>query len=370
METKTQLEPINKILTTLALGLIVILGTRQIAQDLIVPALVAIFLTVLIYPLYKWFRIKGFSSTFSVIFMILTIVVGLGAVSTFVVWSFSLIIDSVGIYVSAFKLEIFKNIQNIPVDKSVIEQLTTSIDPKSVVNLAQRLTGGILGNIGSVVLYFGIIPMLAILMVVQIDALPKATADLISKDSKALERAKNFAQSITIYLSGRLKVNLITGILLTIALLILGVDFALIWGLLVILLSFIPYIGLFIAGVPPVILAFIENGPWGALFVVISILLINLITENIVEPYIQGKESKISTAAVITALIFWSWLLGPVGAILSVPLTISIKFILAEYKETHWIALLMEGNYQQAAQAKNSKDGFLERVKRVTKKSS
>jgi predicted PurR-regulated permease PerM len=370
MDTKTQLEPINKVLTTMALTLIVILGTRQIAQDLIVPALLTIFLTVLIYPLYKWFRSKGFSSTFSVLFMILTIVIGLGAFSSFVVWSFSLIIDSVGTYVSAFKLEVFKNIQNWPVDKTVVEQLTKSIDPNSVVNIVKQLSGGILSNVGSFVLYFGIIPMLAILMVVQIDTLPKSTADLISKDSKALDRAKNFAESITIYLSGRLKVNIITGVLLTISLLVLGVDFALIWGVLVVLLSFIPYIGLVIAGVPPVILAFIESGPWGALFVVISILLINLVTENIVEPYIQGKESKISTAAVITALIFWSWLLGPVGAILSVPLTISIKFILSEYKETHWIALLMEGNYQQAAQAKNSKKTLLEKVKGVAGKSN
>ncbi len=346
MEAKSQLESINKVLSTMAFTLIAILGIRQIAQDLIVPLLLAIFLTVLIYPVYKVFRKKGLSSTVSIILMIITFILGFGALALFIAWSFTLIADSVGAYFTAFIATFTQSIQTIPFDTSTIEQAARSIDPNAIAGVVQNIVRGVLGNFGNFIMYFVIIPMLAVLMLVQIDSLPKSTTELLSKDSKALERLKNFAQSITTYLSGRLKVNIVTGVLFSVALLVLGVDFAIVWGVLVIFMSFIPYIGSIIAGTPPTLLAFIELGPWGAVAVIASIALINLFAENILDPYIQGKTSKISTAAVVIALIFWTWLLGPVGALLSVPLTVSIKFILAEYQETHWIALLMEGNYK------------------------
>ncbi len=141
--------------------------------------------------------------------------------------------------------------------------------------------------------------------------------------------------------------NFFTGLLFAAALILLGIPFPFVWGILTMILSFIPYIGLVIAAIPPTLLAFSQGGIISALIVVVVVVIINLIAENILEPYIQGKGNKLSTAAIVIALIFWTWLLGPVGAILAAPLTVLMKIILADYKETHWIALLMEGNYEQ-----------------------
>ena len=70
-----------------------------------------------------------------------------------------------------------------------------------------------------------------------------------------------------------------------------------------------------------------------------------MFAENVLSPVILGRTNKISTAAVVISLIFWVWLLGPIGAILSVPLTVFLKIILDGYPETHFLSLLMEGNY-------------------------
>lgn len=112
-----------------------------------------------------------------------------------------------------------------------------------------------------------------------------------------------------------------------------------------IIMSFIPYIGIIIASAPPVLLAFASGGLPAALLVIGAMALINVFAENVLSPVVLGRGNKISTAAVVISLIFWVWLLGPIGAILSVPLTVFLKIVLADFKETHFISLLMEGNY-------------------------
>ena len=101
----------------------------------------------------------------------------------------------------------------------------------------------------------------------------------------------------------------------------LGVDYALLWGLMAFILSYVPYIGLFTAAVPPTILALAEHGLTRALIVVVGVILINLAIENIVEPQLTGKTLKLSPTVVVLSFFFWAWLLGPTGALLSMPIT-------------------------------------------------
>lgn len=336
-----QINSINKFLSTLAFGLIAIIGIQYIAQDLIAPLLLAIFLTVILYPIFRWFRRRGLSSKLSLFLMIFTFFLGAGLIVLFLTWSFSLLTESLSIYITGFKESFIQTAETINIDQDTTQQIVGSINPESI----QVIARAIASSLGNIVFYFVIIPILSILMVLQLDSIPQDMANKLSKNNANIERFKKFAESIMIYITSRLKVNIVTGVLFAIALIILGVPFPFVWGFLTIIMSFIPYIGIIIASAPPVLLAFADGGIIGVLLVIGVMALINLFAENILSPYIQGKGNKISTAAVVISLIFWVWLLGPIGAILSVPLTVFLKLVLADFKETEFIALLMEGNY-------------------------
>ncbi len=220
-----QLNSINKVLSTLAFGLISIIGLRYIAQDLLAPILLAIFLTVILYPLFKLFRRRGFSSNVSLILMILTFFIGAGAIVIFLTWSFSLLAQSLSVYVDAFKESFSQTAQSINLSSETTDQVTSSVTPQSVYYIGRS----ILSNLGNIAFYFIVIPILSILMVLQIDSLPKGLGDKLIAENKNVARFKKFAESIMIYVSSRLKVNVTTGVLSSIALIILGVPFPFVW---------------------------------------------------------------------------------------------------------------------------------------------
>jgi predicted PurR-regulated permease PerM len=128
-------------------------------------------------------------------------------------------------------------------------------------------------------------------------------------------------------------------------LLILGVDFPLLWGVLTFLLSFIPTVGIWLAMIPPALLALLEFGLAKALPVVACFLLIDAVIENVIKPKFLGESLGIAPVVIILSLIFWAAVLGPVGAFLAVPLTMAVKQLVLEGdEEARWLAELMSGS--------------------------
>lgn len=374
--TESTILPINgdltKTLVTGAAGLILIIGLRSIAQELISPILLAIFVAVLLNPIYKVFRRKGLSSTISMILMIITIIVAMGLFGLFLSFTFHSLSDSLSDYTDNIREQIQISLETtsryIGVDgvisKSTIETIPNEINTEKISTMLQRAISGL----GTLIYLFVFIPFLAIMMILQFDSMPKTISDELDKNTLAVKRFKKFSNSITVYIVARGKVNAFTGILFAIALALIGVEYAILWGILVAILSFIPYIGIVIASIPPVLIAFTTGGWVMASLVIISVIIVNVLAENVLDPYIQGQSNKISALTVIIALIFWVWLLGPVGGILSVPLTVLLKIILEEFDETKWIALIMEGNYSEGADQAKKKGvitKFTNRVKNI-----
>jgi predicted PurR-regulated permease PerM len=143
------------------------------------------------------------------------------------------------------------------------------------------------------------------------------------------------------YFGIRTRLNLVTGTGVTLLLLLLGVDYALLWGVLAFFLSYIPYIGLAIAMIPPALLAWAESGPLYAALVIIGITAINLTIENVLEPSYTGKRLSLSPSVVFISFFFWAWLLGPVGALLSMPITVMLLLVLSGDEHTQWLARII-----------------------------
>jgi len=145
-------------------------------------------------------------------------------------------------------------------------------------------------------------------------------------------------------------ISLLTGLIIFIWLWILGVDYAILWGLLAFLLNFIPTVGSFIAAVPAVLLALVQLGVLHAGLTLGGFVVVNLVMGNAIEPRWMGRGLNLSPLVVFVSLVLWGWVLGPVGMLLSIPLTIMIKIALENQPESRWIGIMLGG----ASNANNS----------------
>ena len=148
-------------------------------------------------------------------------------------------------------------------------------------------------------------------------------------------------QTAVTYFSIRARLNLITGAGVTLICLLLGVDYPFLWGVVAFFLSFVPYIGLVLAMIPPTLLALAESGWVQALIVVIGVTLINLLIENVLEPGYTGKRLSLSPTILFLSVFFWSWLLGPVGASSSMPITVLLLLVFKNSESTLWFAKII-----------------------------
>jgi predicted PurR-regulated permease PerM len=127
----------------------------------------------------------------------------------------------------------------------------------------------------------------------------------------------------------------------TIFLLLLGVDYALLWGLLAWFMGYIPSIGFIIALIPPVLMAYAQYGLETALIVLVGYILINGGVQNFIQPKLMGQRLKISPVVVFVGLFIWGYLLGGIGALLAVPLTLLVLIIMENFEGTRPLAILM-----------------------------
>ena len=151
----------------------------------------------------------------------------------------------------------------------------------------------------------------------------------------------SIAESVRGYLAIKTVTSFATGVLVGLFLYVLGIDFAVLWGLLAFLLNYVPNIGSIIAAVPAVLLALLQSGIGTALGVAAGYLVVNMVIGSGVEPRLMGEGLGLSTLVVFLSLILWGWLLGPVGMLLSVPLTTAVKLGLESYEGTRPLAVLL-----------------------------
>jgi predicted PurR-regulated permease PerM len=150
-----------------------------------------------------------------------------------------------------------------------------------------------------------------------------------------------FTESVKQYFVLKTLFSLLTGILVWLLLLFAGVDFAVLWAMLAVLLNYVPSIGSIIAAVPAVLLAAAQYGLGVSLGVAAGYLVLNVLIGNVFEPRYMGQNLGLSTLVVFLSLVFWGWLWGPLGMLLAVPLTMIVKIALESFEDTRWIAVLL-----------------------------
>jgi len=163
----------------------------------------------------------------------------------------------------------------------------------------------------------------------------------LGSHAPSAEGIHRFIASVNQYLFIKTIVSLGTGIAVTLLLWVIGVDYPILWGLVAFLFNFVPNIGSIIAAIPPLLLALVQLGGESAIYVAIGYIAINMVVGNVIEPRFMGRGVGLSTLIVFLSLVFWGWVLGPVGMLLSVPLTMIVKIALETREDTRWIAVLL-----------------------------
>ena len=186
----------------------------------------------------------------------------------------------------------------------------------------------------------GLVLIMAFMMIEAVKY-PQKLLDALSSSGAVSESLARFGESMRSYVLINFVFGLIQAVLNTALLLALGVDFAILWGLVSFVLSFLPNVGFVLALVPPALLALLQYGFGRAIGVVVGFALVNVIVDTLIKPRFVGESLDLSPAVVLLSLIFWSWMLGPSGALLAVPLSLAMKFMFESFDETHWIAHLM-----------------------------
>jgi predicted PurR-regulated permease PerM len=229
-------------------------------------------------------------------------------------------------------------IVNLGIDPAPFRTFLDLTDPQRLISLAADFLVGLVGAISDVVLVVLIIAFL----LVESFSLPARMQKLVPFGAERWERAVKFGQDTRRYVVITTYVGAVTGFGNAVLLLILGVDFAILWGVVAFLLSYVPVIGFWLALIPPFILALLEFGLPAALIVLAGFVLINGSAENIVKPKLMGEGLDLAPSVVFLSLIFWTAILGPLGAILALPMTMAVKQLLLQADEQNrWLAALI-----------------------------
>ncbi|WP_429885813.1 AI-2E family transporter [Geoalkalibacter halelectricus] len=328
----------SRFLLTAAAFVVVVAGMRE-AAAFIVPFLLAIFIAIICAPAVFWLTRRGlppFAAVLTVILGIFGIELLLGA---FVGTSIDTFVDNLPTYQERLKEEttaLLALLARFGIDLPR-QQFLDFIDPGA----AMRLVASMLTGFGGILTNMFLILITVIFMLLEAASFPAKLRAAFSNTDAPSGHLTRVAQSIKRYLAMKTLVSLGTGVTVTIWVALLGVDFPILWGLLAFLLNYVPNIGSIIAALPAVLLAFIQFGGLRALIVAAGYILINIVFGNLIEPKVMGRGLGLSTLVVFLSLVFWGWILGPVGMLLSVPLTMTVKIALESGPDTRWIAVLL-----------------------------
>lgn len=320
-------------------ALVVILAGIKFSQQIIVPFLLSIFIAIVCQPAIVFLARFKVPKILAITLVIFCILVGGFSLAGLVGASVNGFTENLPEYKEKLQGEISWLTEkladyNIYLDR---EQLVKYLDPGSVMSIATDMLSGLGNTLANVFL----ILLTTVFMLLEAGTLRKkiylAWDDAASHD----ERIKIFLTSVNNYLAIKTVVSIGTGLLATLLCWSLGVDYYVLWGVVAFLFNYIPNIGSIFAAVPVVLLAMIQVSPFVALLVAIGYLFINTIMGNIVEPRYMGKGLGLSTLVVFLSLVFWGWLLGTVGMLLSVPLTMIVKIAAESSPSTRWFSILL-----------------------------
>jgi AI-2 transport protein TqsA len=336
----------TSVLITLASVVVLVAGMKA-ASQVLVPFLFSIFIAIICAPMLVWLTRHRVPNVIAVIIILIGIVlIGL------------LVSLAIGSSVQQFTRALpgyQANLQNqFSSFVAILSNLGFEVsgdgfreafDPRSAIRWVNQFLIGL----GAVFTNAFLIVFTVLFILLEASDLPLKLRIIKGQLGSDMEYTEQFLSSVQRYFGLKTITSLATGVTVTIMLAIIGVDFAILWGLVAFLFNYIPNIGSIIAAVPAVLLALIQFGVSPAIGVAAGYAGINAVFGNLLETRIMGRGMGLSALVVFVSLVFWGWVFGSIGMILSVPLTMLAKLALESREDTRWIAVLLGNKPAQSS---------------------
>ncbi len=327
-----------KVLIVIA-AIVVIAAGMKAAQAVVVPFLLAAFIATIAGPPVFWLEGRRVPAALAISGVMIAIVGALAGIAALLVRSGTAFTEKMPFYQERVTDLVQRGAAWL--SERGMEVSTDLVVSYFNPGLALDLAGNLLRGLGGVMSDSFFILLTVIFILAEASSIPAKLKNVLANPERDLPHFSRFGRNVNRYIAIKTSTSLATGMLVSLSLWLIGVDFPVLWGLLAFLLNYVPNIGSIIAAVPAVLLALIQLGPGPALAATGCYLAINVLMGNVVEPRFMGRGLGLSTLVVFLSLVVWGALLGPVGMFLSVPLTMTAKIALEANPQTQWIALLL-----------------------------
>ena len=341
--TRARLDTITGRNTSTAITLaaiIVIVYGMQAAKVLLVPFLLAVFLALITVRPMLWLQRHRVPSILAALLVLVLIMLVLAVAGTIVGASIAEFTAALPAYQARLDLLVDRLLRLAATHMDngrTIEGLSDIVDA----GWAMRLVANILNALRDVLTNTFLILFTMVFILLEASSVQTKILAAFGRRAETFENATLFLNNLGRYLGIKTLISIATGLSAWLVTSFIGLDFALLWGMLAFLLNYVPTIGSIIAAVPAVLLALVQLGVGEATATAIGFVVINVMFGVILEPRWMGYGVGISPLIVFTGLIFWGWIFGPVGMLLSVPLTMTLKLALESDNRTRWLAILI-----------------------------
>jgi len=337
-----QIWQINQLFILLATISIVLLVSKY-ASDLLVPFLIAVAIAIIVSPLFNYLAAKRIPKvvTLFVLFIIAMVLVSslanyIGAEVAVFIGDYQNLSDKFVLTINEFSLALKK----IGISISP-EELGNALSKADFTGIIQSLISEIKNQFSNVFL----ISFIVVFILLDSTALYNKLNKIMLERGRTMNDDMAIIKKVQSYFIIKVKTSLITGAWVFSVLWFYDIQAPFLWAILAFFLNFIPVIGSIIAAVPPIILAGLDQSLITMGWVTLWYVIINTVIGNILEPYIMGKGLGLSVLTVFLSMVFWGWIFGPAGMILSVPLTMAVQFLFEQYDQTRWFAFMLS-DYQ------------------------
>jgi AI-2 transport protein TqsA len=322
-----------------AAAFVIVIAGMIYAKSIITPLLLALFISIICEQPVSWMERKKIPRWLALIIVILAMIflfTGFAFIIGGTISSFTGDLSEYEASLTTISDSFFKYLRdngiNVPQD-----QIFSLLQPAKILEITAGALNKLVSMMGNTFLIF----LIVLFTLTEFSSFPVKANAILKGSDRSVSYFSTILQNVRHYLGIKTIICLLTGILVYVALLIIGVDYPLLWALIAAIMNYIPNIGSIIAAVPAVLFALVQLGLGHAIWTLASFMVVNNVLGNFIEPRIMGKGLGLSTLVVFLSLIFWGFVFGTVGMFLSVPLTMTIKIILEQNEKTRWISIIL-----------------------------
>ena len=337
-----QVWPINQLFILMA-SMSIVLMAMKFSADILVPLLIASAIAILLAPLLKYLETKHIPKIISLVFvtvLVLIPVMSLGGLIGEEVEDFIKNYATMEKEFDAWLNKISHSISQLGISVTS-EDLKATLDKSNFGELIQGLATQTKNQFSNIFWIF----FLVAFILMDSTYLHNKLLKIMKEREGSIEEGMEIIEKIKTYFLIKVKTSLITALWILIVLWFYDIRYAFLWATLVFFLNFIPVVGSIFAAIPAVVVALIDHSMMTAIWIAMWYMIVNTVIGNILEPRIMGRGLGLSALIIFISMIFWGWMFGPAGMILSVPLTMGVQFLFDQYEETKWLAFIL-GDYK------------------------